>query len=1097
MTLSGALTATYVLVSGNFYTLGMNPAELEVGASGIALSGKTNNFTIRNGSRVTLLASVSPALKVRGSYNSLLIDNSTVSNVNDAVILIGFTGGTRGNSLIVTNNGRLYGVAQIGASVSDSNETAVVVGGAGVTSFWDMASVANNFNVGNGNNDGNNTLWIDGAGFPGSAIVTNINRGFYLGGNPKARGDQIIVTNGGRLYSSVTLSFVNNGTTDGCTGNSFVVTGTGSLWEAGAAGVSAGKAGTTNNLIQILNGGVATNLGAITIDGVSNGLVIATGGKLFSKATTIGNAAGATLNYASITGENSLWNLGGQNLTVGAAGRTGNSLLIDQAGTVDNVATLTVTTNNSLALNGGTLGVTTLTYTNGVLFGVGSGEQGATLKSLAGGILTFSKGLLINSNATLTGSGTISGSGDGISLTNGANLSPGLAGVGNLTIGGSNLTWNAGATYLCEVTNFASAAGMGYDTINVSSQLALVADVGSSSLVIRLSSRGLAAANFSPNASYNLLVASCGSLTGYDPTQFTVNTNDFLNPPAGVWGVMGLDNNLYVTYRPTVDSGLAYTWAAPSNGNWTVDGNWVGGVSPSANSPGMQLTFGGGTSDPAYYATNNNSGQFQLNRLILTNGNAVATNYLVGNPLEFWNAGARIEQGGAGPFVVSNNLNLKLDLILGGNGAGTLTLASNITGVGTLTKQGASTVALNASNSFSGLVTVDGPGGILRIGHTNAFGTNSFVVNNGMLWITNNFTVGYGFYRAARVSGSGSIWSNSLALTLGPNGLIAVEGGGRLACGALTLANEGGANSGFGVTNGGQLYTTGAAQIGNARSNSTLTVGGGGSIWNAGSQALTVGTGTATGNVLRIDGQAVAGGAVVTNTSTLDVGKNSGANGNELQVVAGGRLFTSGATVVGTSSTGNTVRVEGAGSLWNASATAITIGSGAGAQSNRLVIDGNGISGGAVVSNINAFKVGNQANANATVITNGGFLQVGAGDLAIGSAGFSNTLVVVGGAGAVSMIDAGSQIIRIGYANGSNNTVLVDGRGVEGRAVITNGGVLVFGDVSLTPALQNRLIVTNGGVLYIGGARIGSAANSLANSYPAHENQLIVAEGVG
>ncbi len=345
VTLSGALTATYVLVSGNFYTLGMNPAELEVGASGIALSGKTNNFTIRNGSRVTLLASVSPALKVRGSYNSLLIDNSTVSNVNDAVILIGFTGGTRGNSLIVTNNGRLYGVAQIGVFVNDSNETAVVVGGAGVTSYWDMASVLYNFNLGNGNNDGNNTLRIDGAGFPGSAIVTNINKAFYVGGNPRGRGDQLIVTNGGLLYSSVTLSFVNNGTTAGSTDNGFVVTGTGSLWEAGAAAVSAGGAGTTNNVIQVRNGGVATNLGAITIDGVSNGLVVANGGKLFSKATTLGNAAGATLIYASVSGGNSLWNLGGQNLTVGALGRTNNSLLIDQAGTVDNVATLTVNTN--------------------------------------------------------------------------------------------------------------------------------------------------------------------------------------------------------------------------------------------------------------------------------------------------------------------------------------------------------------------------------------------------------------------------------------------------------------------------------------------------------------------------------------------------------------------------------------------------------------------------------------------------------------------------------------------------------------------------------------------------------------------------------
>ena len=953
-----------------------------------------------------------------------------------------------------------------------------------------------------GGNAFNLTYWASGSGHTGNQVIvandgvlTNMLLRMHIQNNsaPVCQANRVAVTNGGRFYSAGAFSFNDNAASPNVCNNTALVAGVNSVWDNGNYNFSTSSG---SNHVALVNGGLLTNVAALTLaKGNGNALIVTNGGRVFVAGTaTFGNIAADSNNTALVTGSNSLWHLGNTNLTIGLASSLNNALTIDQGGTVDAIAKLTVAgARNSVNLRGGTLGVANTTYTND-LFMAGDGTQSTTLKAL-GGTLSFVGGLQFSSNAWLTGIGMVDGGTVGVTLTNGATLSPGLAGVGSLTIGGSNLTWNAGATYLCEVTNFASSAGMGYDTINVSSQLALVADVGSSSLVIRLSSLGVPAANFSPNASYNLLVASCGSLTGYDPTQFTVNTNDFLNPPAGVWGVMGLDNNLYVTYRPTVDSGLAYTWAAPSNGNWTVDGNWVGGVSPSANSPGMQLTFGGGTSDPAYYATNNNSGQFQLNRLTLTNANATATNYLMGNPLEFWNAGARIEQGGDGPFVVSNNVNLKLDLILGGNGAGTLTLASNITGVGTLTKQGASTVALNASNNFSGLVIVDGPGGILRIGHTNAFGTNSFVVNNGMLWITNNFTVGYGFYRAARVSGSGSIWSNSLALTLGPNGLIAVEGGGRLACGALTLASEGGANSGFGVTNGGQLYTTGAAQIGNARSNSTLTVGGGGSIWNAGSQALTVGTGTATGNVLRIDGQAVAGGAVVTNTSTLDVGKNSGANGNELQVVAGGRLFTSGATVVGTSSTGNTVRVEGAGSLWNASATAITIGSGAGAQSNRLVIDGNGISGGAVVSNINAFKVGNVASANATVITNGGFLHVGAGDLVIGNAGFSNTLVVVGGAGAVSMIEAGSQIIRVGYVNGSNNTVLVDGRGVEGGAVITNGGVLVFGDGSLTPALQNRLIVTNGGVLYIGGARIGSAVNSLANSYPAHENQLIVAEG--
>jgi len=537
--------------------------------------------------------------------------------------------------------------------------------------------------------------------------------------------------------------------------------------------------------------------------------------------------------WITITGTNSIWDAGGSNLTVGTSivGNSDNAVLINNSGTLDAIGTLTLAgALNYVNLRGGTLGVANTTYTNG-LFTAGDGIQAATLKSLAGGTLTFTNGLLMTNNATLTGAGTVSGGATGVILTNGASLAPGLSGIGTLTIGGSNLTWNAGATYIVGISNFAGNAGVAYDTLNVSSQLTLVANAGSSSLVIRVSSMGTLAANFSANASYNLLVASNAVLTGFDPTKFTVNTNDFLNPTAGSWAVMTLNNNLYVTYRPTVEASLSNTWAAPTNGNWTVDGNWVGGLAPSVSSPGMRLTFGGSASDPSYVATNNNSGQFQINRLILTNANATATNLLAGNPLQFWNPDAAIEQWGGGAFRISNSLSLTTNLILRGTGTGTVLVGSNIVGVGALSHLGAATFVLLGSNTFSGPVLMNGLGGTLTMSNVWAFGTNSITVSNGTLCANpGSLTISaLTTPRSVQVTGSNSVWTNASALTIGTNVQFTVDTGARLTInGALTVADRGTVVNSLMVTNGGQLFSTAASYIGNANSNNSMLVSGGG-----------------------------------------------------------------------------------------------------------------------------------------------------------------------------------------------------------------------------------------------------------------------------
>ncbi|MEI7437964.1 MAG: hypothetical protein WCL16_14255, partial [bacterium] len=393
------------------------------------------------------------------------------------------------------------------------------------------------------------------------------------------------------------------------------------------------------------------------------------------------------------------------------------------------------------------------------------------------------------------------------------------------------------------------------------------------------------------------------------------------------------------------------------------------------------------------------------------------------------------------------------------------------------------------------------PGGTLQVNNLNALSTNSLVVSNGTLRIpTGLATIGNSAgYRSALVSGSGSLWTNGSALTIGSNAQVTVDAGGTLSIGgALIVSNMGPAANGLIVTNGGMLFSTAASFVGNASSNNSMLVAGGGALWNGGAVALTVGnSATATNNLLRLDGQGAPGGAVVTNLSTLTVGAIAGADRNGLIVGNGGRIFTAGAAVIGTAGSGNYVRVQGpAGSLWNAGNAAVTVGSGAGARNNALVIDGNGVDGGSVVTNtgtLNTFIIGSAAAANSVIITNGGRLFTG-GAATIGNAGSTGNYVRVEGGAVTSLWNAGNQTLTVGSgANAIFNTLTIDGKGVLGSAVVTNASKLFVNYNAQSGGGPNLVLVTNQGILSVGTLCVGyNTADSL---YSSSNNVLEIAQG--
>jgi len=142
-------------------------------------------------------------------------------------------------------------------------------------------------------------------------------------------------------------------------------------------------------------------------------------------------------------------------------------------------------------------------------------------------------------------------------------------------------------------------------------------------------------------------------------------------------------------------------------------------------------------------------------------------------------------------------------------------------------------------------------------------------------------------------------------------------------------------------------------------------------------------------------------------------------------------------------------------------------GFGYGVQSNSVIIDGAGMAGGAVVTNVNDLTVANQANtcANSLTITNGGKLFTGIGGDSYlvnrSAAGniLSNNWAVVTGPG--SLWDNNGRTLVVANVGASTT-------GLYNRVIIGPGGVLTNTSVTLAAgagyAAGNSLLVDGGSV---------------------------------
>jgi autotransporter-associated beta strand protein len=198
------------------------------------------------------------------------------------------------------------------------------------------------------------------------------------------------------------------------------------------------------------------------------------------------------------------------------------------------------------------------------------------------------------------------------------------------------------------------------------------------------------------------------------------------------------------------------TWDGSSSGNWNTTANWAGNIVPA---DGDDLIF---PPNAARFAITNDISGLNLRSITFSGSNYVLrgnfitlTNGVTGNysnststvdlPIQL-DAAQTFNCTNSGSFLVfngdiTNNGHL---LTVAGSGTTTFGATANITGSGGFTKNGSGNAFLEASNSFSGVVTINS--GELLITHSSALGTTAggtVVQGTGTLVVQSGVHVGF------------------------------------------------------------------------------------------------------------------------------------------------------------------------------------------------------------------------------------------------------------------------------------------------------------------------------------------------------------------
>jgi len=411
-----------------------------------------------------------------GVYSST--NNLTVADTNSTVqcqfYRMGYS--SSANQCVVSNGATLTVLSSIQATVIEGTFTTATVTGAG--SVWtnagdlDFGQFSNTLAITSGGRLVDVNGYIEnGSGKPNTVIVAGANS---LWRNLSELhiadpGAQLIITNGGAV-GDINGYLGDNAGNNNCYA---LVSGPGSVWTNGY-NLFVGNSGVSNQLVVANSGRVsaAMNLFAqynagmlvtgsgtlnasfmfIGANGLHSQMVVSNGGTAYAGSFTIGNGQSNTVTLA-----------GGAVFVTNGVSLANHATLILNSGQfkANSLSVSSGTQTNKVIFNGGTLQSGSTSYGTVLPFLVGDGTDAATFQMLNNGTHTFPAGLLISSNATLDGAGTVDGD---VTINNGGTIAPGTNNLANIVVNG-NLTLNAGATNFMKLNATGSPGIEPSDTI--------------------------------------------------------------------------------------------------------------------------------------------------------------------------------------------------------------------------------------------------------------------------------------------------------------------------------------------------------------------------------------------------------------------------------------------------------------------------------------------------------------------------------------------------------------------------------------------------------------------------------------------------------
>jgi fibronectin-binding autotransporter adhesin len=839
---SGTMAVANRQESINAMSMSGGNLTISSGTLTLGAAGSTSSFTGGN-----VIISVSTGrINTNGTTT---LGNATFDYTNASV---GSAGLALGGDIVVnansTANFTISGGSTTRIILMDANRVFDIGSGGNMNVGWRIRSVTDS--LGALTKNGSGTLTLTAQNLYGNG--TTINDGtLVLGTATDTLAAGAVIINGG------TLSIGSNSDTVGAvtlaggniTGSTGVLTGSSYALQSGnvtaiLGGTGAATKTTAGTVIlsgaNTYTGATTINAGTLRIGSITNGSVAGTLGNSTNAASNLvlgggtleytGSNASTDRNFTLTNGTTSVVSItqSTETLTISGTSATGNgSLTKAGAGTL----ALSGANNHSgnTTVNAGTLAVANVNALQNSTLDTGtSGSQAVTFT--VAGTNTYNIGGLQGSDALNIGANSLSvGANNADTVFNGVLSGTGnftKNGTGSLTLGGANTISTGTISLGAGTTLIGDNAAFGTATLKFGVSGSSTFTIASTDSTDRTISNSLAGISGVSTITFGQASGGTGNLT------FSNSVNVSLNNASRTFNVLNT---------------TAFT------------GNLIhSGASLIKTGAGTLILLGNNTYGSSTGATTISAGTLQIG---------------VG--------------GGTGSIASSSIVNNSALLV---DRTGTLTLSGNMSGSGTLTKNGSGILVLSGSNSQSGTTTLNA--GTITLQSSNALGTGSLTQASGssLLLIDTTGTISntisvYNVQASQSATLSGAITVNNATFDVDPGDTLTISGGvggtgGVTKNGTGTLVLSGSNTySGATVVNSGTLNAAASGALGSTPS---VTVNNGGSLLVSANGSLgdatpvLLGSGTATGGlVFGGDVGEVAGALTLTSNSVIDMGSGA------------------------------------------------------------------------------------------------------------------------------------------------------------------------------------------------------------------------------